>query len=34
MKTKAKKVLVAVPKSILNSVWTVGANLLAGALLA
>ena len=34
MKTKAKKVLVAVSKSILNSVWTVGANLLAGALLA
>lgn len=34
MKTKAKKVLVVVSKSILNSVWTVGANLLAGALLA
>lgn len=34
MKTKAKKVLVAVSKSILNSVWTVGANVLAGALLA
>lgn len=34
MKTKAKKALVAVSKSILYSVWTVGANLLAGALLA
>jgi len=34
MKTKVIKVLVAVSKSILNSVWTVGANLLAGALLA
>lgn len=34
MKTKVIKVLVAVSKSILNFVWTVGANLLAGALLA
>lgn len=34
MKTKAKKVLVAALKSVLTSVWTVGANLLAGALLA
>ena len=34
MKTKAKKVLVAALKSVLMSVWTVGANLLAGALLA
>lgn len=33
MKTKMKKVFVATVKSILNSVWTVGANLLAGALL-
>lgn len=32
MKTKMKKVFVATVKSILNSVWTVGANLLAGAL--
>lgn len=32
MKTRTKKV-VATVKSILNSVWTVGANLLAGALL-
>mgnify|MGYP006998815624 CR=1 FL=1 len=28
MKTKAIRALVAVSKSILNSVWTVGANLL------
>lgn len=34
MKTKVIKALVAVAKSILNSVWTVGANLLASALLA
>ena len=34
MKTKAIRALVAVSKSILNSVWTVGANLLASALLA
>ena len=34
MKTKAKKVLVAALISVLMSVWTVGANLLAGALLA
>lgn len=34
MKTKAIRALVAVSKSILSSVWTVGANLLAGALLA
>lgn len=34
MKTKAIRALVAVLNSILNSVWTVGANLLAGALLA
>lgn len=34
MKTKMKKAFVAITKSILNSVWTVGANLLAGALLA
>lgn len=34
MKTKVIKALVAVSKSILSSVWTVGANLLAGALLA
>lgn len=33
MKTKMKKVFVATVRSILNSVWTVGANLLAGALL-
>ena len=33
MKTKMKKVIVTTVKSILNSVWTVGANLLAGALL-
>ena len=33
MKTKMKKVIIATVKSILNSVWTVGANLLAGALL-
>lgn len=33
MKTKMKKIFVATVKSILNSVWTVGANLLAGALL-
>lgn len=33
MKTKTKKVFVATVKSILNSVWTVGANLLAGVLL-
>lgn len=33
MKTKAKKVIIATLKSVLNSVWTVGANLLAGALL-
>lgn len=33
MKTKMKKVFVATVKSILNSVWTMGANLLAGALL-
>ena len=33
MKTKMKKVFVAIAKSILNSLWTVGANLLAGALL-
>lgn len=34
MKTKMKKAFVAITKSTLNSVWTVGANLLAGALLA
>ena len=33
MKTKMKKVFVATVKSILNSVWTMGTNLLAGALL-
>ncbi len=33
MKTKMKKVFVATVKSILNSVWTMGANILAGALL-
>ena len=33
MKTKMKKVFVATVESILNSVWTMGANLLAGALL-
>ena len=33
MKTKMKKVIIATVKSVLNSVWTVGANLLAGALL-
>ena len=33
MKSKMKKVFVAITKSVLNSVWTVGANLLAGALL-
>lgn len=33
MKTKVIRALVAVSKSILYSVWTVGANLLAGALL-
>ena len=33
MKTKMKKVIIATIKSILNSAWTVGANLLAGALL-
>lgn len=33
MKTKMKKVFVATVRSILNSVWTMGANLLAGALL-
>lgn len=33
MKTKMKKVFVATVKSILNSVWTVDANLLAGTLL-
>ena len=33
MKTKMKKVFVATVKSILNFLWTVGANLLAGALL-
>lgn len=34
MKTKAIRALVAVSKSILNSVWTVDTNLLASALLA
>ena len=34
MKTKATRVLLAASKSTLNSVWTVGPNLLAGALLA
>lgn len=33
MKTKMKKVIIATVESVLNSVWTVGANLLAGALL-
>lgn len=33
MKTKMKKVIIATVRSILNSAWTVGANLLAGALL-
>ena len=33
MKTKMKKVFVTIVSSVLNSVWTVGANLLAGALL-
>lgn len=33
MKTKMKKAFVAITSSILNSVWTVGANLLAAALL-
>ena len=34
MKTKSKNLCATTIKSILNSVWTVGANLLAGALLA
>lgn len=34
MKTKMKKEFVTTIKSVLNSIWTVGANLLAGALLA
>ena len=34
MKTKAKRALVVVSKSILKSAWPVGTNLLAGALLA
>ena len=34
MKTKMKKAFVTIVSSVLNSVWTVGANLLAGALLA
>lgn len=34
MKTKAIRAVVAVSKSILNSVWTVGANLFASVLLA
>ncbi len=33
MKTKMKKAFVAIISSIANSIWTVGANLLAGALL-
>ena len=33
MKTKMKQVFVTFVSSVLNSVWTVGANLLAGALL-
>jgi len=33
MKTKMKKVFVATVRSIFNSLWTVGVNLLAGALL-
>ena len=33
MKTKMKKVIIATIKSILHSAWTVGANLLTGALL-
>ena len=33
MKTKMKRVFVTFVSSVLNSVWTVGANLLAGALL-
>ena len=33
MKTKMKKAFVTIVSSVLNSVWTVGANLLAGVLL-
>ena len=33
MKTKMKKAIIATVKSVFKSVWTVGANLLAGALL-
>lgn len=33
MKTKMKKAFVAITSSVLNLGWTVGANLLAGALL-
>ena len=33
MKTKMKKAFAAIISSIANSVWTVGANLLAGVLL-
>lgn len=34
MKAKMKQVFVTFVSSVLNSVWTVGTNLLAGALLA
>lgn len=34
MKTKVQKVFIVCSKSMLISVWTMGANLLAGALLA
>lgn len=33
MKTKMKKAFAAITSSVLNLVWTVGANLLAGTLL-
>ena len=33
MKTKMKKVIIVTARSILNSLWTVGTNLLAGVLL-
>lgn len=34
MKTKVKKIFILCSKSIVLSIWSVGANLLAGALLA
>lgn len=33
MKTKMNKAFVTIVRSFLNSVWTVGTNLLAGAML-